>query len=314
MKVLLARIGAGLAWLVAVVAIALGATGLINAAAHPPGTASRPELTYARDREAEAVLVRVAARLEDLAEQIGALGIQARGALAALNGDEIATVEAAIAEGNRLLEELTAQTTSLNLDLADVPYVARSDTALLVSSEIVARHAALVATLEATAGLQAAWVRLTSGSVAAIRLGSLLAQHDREVLEAAALGRAARFQDALARLVEADTTISFSRAMRDQLANTVDVTILDQWLDRNGAYDVALRGLYVAQLQAAGVVTAEVEAAAAAEKVARANLPPDTRAMVVIMAEIGRGGMNGAVIAIEEARGRLTAAIEAAPP
>jgi hypothetical protein len=30
------------------------------------------------------------------------------------------------------------------------------------------------------------------------------------------------------------------------------------------------------------------------------------------MAEIGRGGMNGAVIAIEQARGRLAAAIEAA--
>jgi hypothetical protein len=27
--------------------------------------------------------------------------------------------------------------------------------------------------------------------------------------------------------------------------------------------------------------------------------------MVLIMADIGRGGMNGAVIAIEEARGRL---------
>ena len=36
--------------------------------------------------------------------------------------------------------------------------------------------------------------------------------------------------------------------------------------------------------------------------------------MVVIMAEIGRGGMNGAVITIEEAKGRLTSVIEAASP
>ena len=35
---------------------------------------------------------------------------------------------------------------------------------------------------------------------------------------------------------------------------------------------------------------------------------------VVIMAELGRGGMNGAVVAIEQARGRLTAAIQAATP
>ena len=112
---------------------------------------------------------------------------------------------------------------------------------------------------------------------------------------------------------EADSTISIARALRDQLANTVDVTVLDQWLDRSGAYDTALRGLYAAYAASGGTVTAEVEAAQAGETVARANLPPDTRAMVVIMAEIGRGGMNGAVITIEEAKGRLTSAIAAHP-
>jgi stage V sporulation protein SpoVS len=57
-------------------------------------------------------------------------------------------------------------------------------------------------------------------------------------------------------------------------------------------------------------VTATVRAAVKAEAVARANLPPDRRALVVIMADIGRGGMNGAVIAIEEARATLTDALE----
>jgi hypothetical protein len=32
--------------------------------------------------------------------------------------------------------------------------------------------------------------------------------------------------------------------------------------------------------------------------------------LVIIMAEIGRGGMNGAVIAIEEARGKLGDALD----
>ena len=59
-------------------------------------------------------------------------------------------------------------------------------------------------------------------------------------------------------------------------------------------------------------MTAELRRAIAAEAEARDNLPPDTRGLVVIMAEIGRGGMNGAVIAIEQARGRLASAIEAA--
>ncbi len=314
MKHLVVRILEGLGWLAIVVAIALGATGLISAANHQPGTASRAELTYARDLEAKLVLDGVSGRLDMLAEQLAALGVQARGALAALNGGEAATVQAAIAEGDRLLDQLTAQTTELNLALADVPYVARSDTALLLSREVAARHASLGATLEATAGLQPAWARLTTGSFAAIQLGSLLDQHDRLVTEAAAFGRAARYTDAIDRLKEADSTISIARALRDQLANTVDVTVLDQWLDRSGAYDIALRGLYAAYAASGGTVTAEVEAAQAGETAARANLPPDTRAMVVIMAEIGRGGMNGAVITIEEAKGRLTSAIEAASP
>jgi hypothetical protein len=36
--------------------------------------------------------------------------------------------------------------------------------------------------------------------------------------------------------------------------------------------------------------------------------------MIVIMAEIGRGGMSSAVIAIEEARGRLADALAAPSP
>jgi hypothetical protein len=314
MKESLLRIFSALAWLAVVLAIALGATGLVSGAAHQPGTPSRSELTYARDREVEIVLEDVTTRVVELAEGVATLGIQARGALAALNSDAIATVEAAIAEGDRLLEEVAAQTTALHLELAAVPYVARSDTAVLVSDEIAGRHAALLATLDAIGGLQPAWARLTTGSVAAIQLGALLARHDREVLEAAALGRAARYDEGISRLDEAAATISDARALRNQLANTVDVTVLDQWLDRNAAYDSALRGLYSAYSTAGGEVTAAVAGALAAETAARANLPPDTRAMVVIMAEIGRGGMNGAVITIEEARARLTTAIEAAAP
>ena len=141
----------------------------------------------------------------------------------------------------------------------------------------------------------------------------MLDQHDTQVTEAAALGRAARYADAMARLDDADATIKASRALRNQLSNSVDVTVLDEWLDRNAAYDVALRELYVAYSRVGSVVTDALRDAIAAEAKARENLPPDTRGLVVIMAEIGRGGMNGAVIAIEEARGRLTAALAAAP-
>lgn len=312
MRKLLQRTAAALVWLALVVVIALGAAGIVSGASQQPGTPARAELTYPGDRAVDASLATVSTHLVELADLVAALGVQARGALAALNGTETSTVEAAIAEGDRLVDEMLVRTAALRRELADVPYVGKPDAGLMVSDEIAGRHAALVAVLDGTDGLQAAWVRLTSGSVAAVQLGTLLAQHDQQVAEAARLGRSASYDDAMATLDDADATIAGARSLRNRLANTVDVTILDQWLDRNAAYDVALRNLYGAYSKVGGKVTAELRAAIAAEAIARRNLPPDTRGLVVIMAEIGRGGMNGAVIAIEEARGTLTSAIEAA--
>ena len=92
--------------------------------------------------------------------------------------------------------------------------------------------------------------------------------------------------------------------MRAQLANTVDVSTLVEWIRRNGEYEEALRGLYKAVDASGGTQTAKVRDAMAAERKARRDLPQDARGLVVIMAEIGRGGLNGAVITIEEARGQ----------
>lgn len=311
MRSIVRQIAAGVVWVVLVIAIALGAAGLVSGTDHMPGTPARPELTFGRDREVEAILDLASADLVGLADTVADLGVQARGALAALNGSETETVVAAIAEGDQLLDAVTAQTTSLRLELADVPYIARTDTAMLVSNGPVARHASLVTALDATDGLRDAWFRLTTGSIAAIQLSSLLALHDEQVVAAAELGRAARYEDAMAGLDGADATILAARALRTQLSNTVDVSVLDQWLDRNAAYDVALRNLYSEYARVGNTVTQALRDAIAGEAEARRNLPPDTRGLVVIMAEIGRGGMNGAVIAIEQARGRLTAAIDA---
>jgi hypothetical protein len=112
-------------------------------------------------------------------------------------------------------------------------------------------------------------------------------------------------------LDQGQAKIAAARELRDQLANTVDVTVLDQWLSRNEDYDVALRNLYKEISKVGKRVTAATRAAVKAEAEARARLPPDTRGLVIIMAEIGRGGMSGAVVAIEEARAKLTDALEA---
>ena len=88
-----------------------------------------------------------------LADQVDALGIQARAALAALNGADPAAGEAAIEQGDLLVSGIVTRTQALRRALADVPYVGTPEAGLTVSDAVVARHATLVAALDATDGL-----------------------------------------------------------------------------------------------------------------------------------------------------------------
>jgi hypothetical protein len=145
-------------------------------------------------------------------------------------------------------------------------------------------------------------------------MSTALAEHDRLVGQAIDRGRLAKYADALKLIDAAEAELDTARGIRNQLVNTVDVTVLDEWIARNADYDVALRKLYDAISKVGKKVTPATRAAVKAEAAARARLPPDTRGLVVIMAEIGRGGMNGAVIAIEEARAKLADAIDSESP
>ncbi len=300
-----------LAWLVAVLAIALGAAGLVTAMDAPP-TGDRPEWTSRGDAVVTPALAAIETDLATLSADVDALGIQARGALASLVGSDMATVDDAIAAGDGLLVEITLRVAAIRAALDAVPLIGTPAVGYQVSMTVQDRHDRLRAAVAEVDGLDDAWVRLTTGSVAASRLSSLLAAHDQAVLDAAELGRKADYAAAIATLDVADTAITDSRRLRDVLSTTVDVTVLDQWLDRNAGYDVALRGLYQALEDVGGRVTKAVRDAIDAEKAAKERLPADSRGLILIMAEIGRGGMNGAVIAIEEARGRLADAL--APP
>ena len=305
------RLLGGFAWLVIIVVIALGAAGIVTGMDRPLGTAARADLTAAGDAEVTPLLDAAQAHLSALADQVEALGTQARGALAALNSADPATGQEAIAEGDRLVAEVVARTAAIRRELAAVPYVGAADAGLHISDPIVARHAALVAALDATDGLDFAWARLTIGSVAATKMSGLLAEHDRLVGQAAERGRLAKYADAIKLIDQAKAQIDAARVLRDQLVATVEVSVLDKWLDRDADYDVALRNLYSAISKVGKKVTKATLAAAKAEAAARARLPADGRGLVIIMADIGRGGMNGAVIAIEEARAKLADALDA---
>jgi hypothetical protein len=308
---LLGRLVGGLVWLAIIVVIALGAAGIVTGMDHASSAAARADLTAAGDAQVTPLLDTAQANLSGLADQVDSLGTQARGALAALNGADPTTGQAAIAEGDRLVADVIARTAALRRELAAVPYVGTPEAGLTISDAMVARHAALVAALDATDGLDVAWARLTVGSVAATKLSALLAEHDRLVGLAAGWGRLAKYTDAIKSLDQAALQIAAARVLRDQLVATVEVSVLDQWLDRDAGYDVALRNLYKAISKVGRNVTDATRAAVKAEAAARARLPPDGRGLIIIMADIGRGGMNRAVIAIEEARAKLADALDA---
>lgn len=303
---------AAIAWLVAAVAIALGAAGLVTAMDAPPTGDDRPELTLRGDAVVSPLLDAIEADLVVLSADVDALGTQARGALAALGAADLDTVDRAVAEGDDLLLDITTRAVGVQQALADVPLVTAPEAGFTVSAAVIDRYERLRDAAAAVQGLDQAWARLTTGSVAATRLSDLLAAHDEAVLEAAEQGRDADYGSAIETLDGADAAIADSRRLRDVLANTVDVSVLDEWLDRNEAYDIALRDLYEALDGVGGRVTDDVREAIEAERAAKDRLPPDSRGLILIMSDIGRGSMNGAVIAIEETRGRLEDAIDAA--
>ena len=102
-----------------------------------------------------------------------------------------------------------------------------------------------------------------------------------------------------------------SERSKRQLAKRVDVSLLSELLDRTARLDDSLRALYMLLALTEGVQAPEVEVALADVDAARQALPAEARALSVILFEIGLGGPHQAVIAIEQARGRLLDAIGA---
>jgi hypothetical protein len=305
LKAILSR----LAWAMVALLIALGGAGIVATMGHVPGTAAREELTWAADAEVAPRLDAATVHLEALADEVDGLAGTARRALTQLSGADPSALADTIGEGTAQLLEVTALERELIATLAEVPYTG-DDWALHVSEGLHERWRQLDGTAGLTAGLEADWAGFTGRAVDAAQLSTLLVRHDEETAAAAKAGSAGTYRAALDLLEASDATIAAAVTLRDRLARSTDVATLTEWLDRNAAYDKALRTLYGALVKSNGKVTAEVRKAFAAEQAARAQLPGDTRGMVVIMSDIAQGGLNQAVIAIEEARGSLALAIE----
>ena len=308
---MLRRSSVVVAWLVAAVVIALGSAGIVGGLDHLPATGARSELTYGPDKQIAPGLDAATADLRALSDQVDALAGQGRDALSALVSRDTPSLQAAIEAGEAQIAAIQDSAGALRDRLAELPVLDAAAVARY-SPATLARYATLVAALPAVDALDDDWARLAAGSVPAIELTRHLAAHDQIAGDAVRQGAAGRFTEAIRTLAKAQAELASARTVRDELATRIETSTLDDWIDRNATYDAAVGALWAAVRASPTKVTAAIRAAAARERTAKAQLPADTRALVVILGDVARGGLNQAVISIEEARGRLLDALAAA--
>ena len=303
------RAALAVVWLLIAAVVSVGGAGLVAAMANQPGTPARAELTASGDAAATAALDAIQVELSDLATNVERLGELGRGALTALVASDFATLDAAVADGQTLARAIDTRSAQILEHIRLVPGSGPEE-ALVWSPETSRRRDLALAAVAAAGGLEASWTRLASGSIVANRLTVLLTNHDITAGKAAATGRDRKYAAALKTLATAQAMLAEAKTLRDQFANTVDVSTLTQWIDRNAEYDAALQRLYVATIAAKGKITQELKDAFTAERKAHDFLPSNTTGLVIILAEIGRGGLNQAVIGIEETRAKLQTAVD----
>jgi hypothetical protein len=298
----------GIGWLAAALAIGLGGGGVAAFGDHPATDATRPELTARADAETLAAMGPLQAELTDLRTDVTRLGRLSRAALGALNARDADLLQRTISDGDDLLTAIAARGSAARLQMRRLPYEPTSDRLGQATRE---RLAAAERAIDAVQPVILAWQGLADRARPAGTLISLLDQHDKVAFRATQRGVEADYAAALDGLEQAIGVLDRAQPIRDLMAPTVDTETLDQWLERNRAYDEALQKLYRLLDENGGQPSPDVSAAYAEVARTQELLPPDTRALVVIMADVAQGGLNQAALAIEQARGRLASATSA---
>jgi hypothetical protein len=295
-------------WLIGALVLSLGSAGIVGAMARSPADGSRPELTWAADQAVGPGLAAASTDLTNLTGEVDQLGQAGRDAIADVVNRDTSQLDASIASGTALVTKIVADTTAIRVKLVTLPGIATADETQIGAAERE-RYDAITVALSTTADLQSSWIELTTGSSVATALTKDLADHDTDAGQAVKLGSTAHYADARAALVKAQAALASASTRRDALANTVDVTILTEWIDRNSAFDSAAATLYKLLQASPRKVTPAIRAAFASLSVAKQNLPPDTRGLELILDDLARGGLNQAVIAIEDAKFSLANAV-----
>jgi len=303
-----ARVLRGVLWMLVFAVLAAGGAGLVSAAWHAPGGPARAELTFAGDSALDARLDAATEEVRRIAADVGTLATEAKRALGEVASTDPTRLREALQRGATAATSIDVATTSLRESLAGLP----GDGPIAVmeySNPRLVRRAAIFAAIDAATSVAVQWRQVTSRSADAAELVSLVATHDQTVLRAASSGVDRRFKDASKVLDEALLAIEQIQQLRVKLIPGSDQTILDEWIDRNTAYDLALKNLYVTLVASKGKITIPVQSARREERLAFEQLPPDRRTIIVIVSEVARGGLTQAVLAIDDASGRIDDAL-----
>lgn len=298
----------GILWTVLFAVLAAGGAGLIAQASHPPGSPARAELTYAGDAALGARLDQATDELRVIATDVERLADDAKTALEEIASSDPTKLQDSLSQGSEVAATINTETNALLGSLAGLPGD-EPDAVLRYSNDTLVRRAAILAALDAAASLNGHWLQVTGRAVEASQLTTLIAEHDEIVLDAAAKGRARKYAQAASTLDQAIQAVISVQEQRVKLIAGNETTVLDEWIKRNGDYDKALQALYLALVDSGGTVTSKVVAARRAEREAFDQLPPDRRTIIVIVAEVARGGLTQAVLAIEDAHGRIDDAL-----
>jgi len=303
-----ARLARTIGWLALAAALAFGGAGIVGQLSHTPGDSRREELTYTADVEMAARLDTITAQLSDVGSLVDGLSGDAKAALEAVTSGDGAALQDALDRGTGRATTADESVAAIRSSLAGLPGEGPAAAAVYSNATLV-RRADLLSALDSVSGLGDLWTSVTAKARDAATLTLAIRNHDAAVAAAAALGVNAQYAAAIDQLRQAQTLLAQIGQLRADIVTSTDQTVLDDWIARHYRYDKALLALYRALNASHGQRNPVVDAAYREENLARQDLPSDNRAIVVIVAEVAQGGLNQAVVAIEDARGRIDQAL-----
>jgi hypothetical protein len=308
-----ARAVRAVVWTVVLGVLAASGAGLVGQAWHAPGSPARAELTYTGDTALEVRLDDATQQLTVIAAEVEKLAADAKAALAEVTSSDPTRLRDSLKRGEDAATTIDIAAHALRGSLADLPGDEPA-APMSYSNDALVRRSTIVTAIDAAAGLAALWQQVAARSTEAANLTGLIATHDQTVLDAAAKGRKRAYSEATAILGDALLTVVQVQELRVRLIAGSGETVLDEWIQRNAEYDRALRAVYQALVDSGGrTTTLKVQRALRAERIAFEQLPPDRRTIIVIVSEVTRGGLTDAVVAIEDAHGRIDEALAEAP-